>query len=532
MPSRRFGRPAMVVATLIAFSVLTLVFIGEGLKAFVHRDGVSLGKRDITFGLNWQTTIFTPSTGRSEISALNYCSPDPLNTPIPLIINDIQSENVAAEKGSTTVSAILAQGTNTVSFAVQGRSDMVSVILANINSLVTHPTGVSNTARDATGLLAIAMAKSKPSIPSMAISSTATPTDLHSLAAFELLRKAVAYNSHHDPHGESCDCSACVSSIPITIAPPLPTHELMARAFLARAETVTVTVSACPDSASTPSNSTGSGPQSPASAPESPNSTSSGPQSPSSASNSTSSGPKNPASENPNATSPSRPNPPFSNGTETGSGGAPAGSGSAGSSSGGSGAGGSNAGGSNAGGSNAGGSGSGGSGSGGSGSGGSGSGGSGSGGSGSGGSNAGGSGSGGSGSGGSNAGGSGSGGSGSGGSNSGGSGAGSAASASGAVASAASLFSGNSTQPTGNAQPSNNANKPSSTSKSKPAENTPPVSSSSISPPIASQASAASSGIDKSIFTLITPALSNVFYIFSTIAPVAGMVIMGQIWLL
>lgn len=54
MPSRRFGRPAMVVAILIGFSVLTLVFIGEGLKAFVRKDGVSLGKRDITFGLNWQ----------------------------------------------------------------------------------------------------------------------------------------------------------------------------------------------------------------------------------------------------------------------------------------------------------------------------------------------------------------------------------------------------------------------------------------------------------------------------------------------
>ncbi|KAJ8058688.1 hypothetical protein OCU04_012861 [Sclerotinia nivalis] len=458
MPSRRFGRPAMVVATLIAFSVLTLVFIGEGLKAFVHRDGVSLGKRDFAFGLNWQTTIFTPSTGRSEISALNYCSPDPLNTPVPLIIDHVQSENEATEEGSTTVSAILAQGTNTVSFALQGRSDMVSVILANINSLVTRPTGISNTARDATGLLAIAMAKSKPSISSTAISSAATPTDLHSLAAFELLRKAAAYNVHHGSHGESCDCSACISSpaasIPITVAPPLPTHELMARAFLARAETVTVTVSACPDSASKPSNSTGSGPETPASAPESPDSTSSGPKSPSPASNSTSSGPKNPAPapENSNATSPSRPSPPFSNGTETGSGGAPAGSGT--------------------------------------------------------------------------------GGSGAGGSNAGGSGAGSAASASGAVASAASLFSGNSTQPTGNAQPSNNANKPSSTSKSTPAENTSPVSSSSISPPIASQASAASSGIDNSIFALITPALSNVVYIFSTIAPVAGMVIMGQIWLL
>ncbi|KAF7856353.1 hypothetical protein EAF04_009881 [Stromatinia cepivora] len=448
MPSRRFGRPVMVVATLIAFSVLTLVFIGEGLKAFVHRDGVSLGKRDITFGLNWQTTIFTPSTAGSEISELNYCSPDPSNTPVPLIIDHIQSENEATEEGSTTVSAILAQGTNTVSFALQGRSDMVSVVLANINSLVTHPTGISNTARDAIGLLAIAMAKSKPSISSTAVSSAATSTDLHSLAAFELLKKAAAYNVHHGSHGESCDCSACISSpaasIPITAAPPLPTHELMARAFLARAETVTVTVSACPDSASKPSNSTGSGPEAPASAPESSNPTSSGPESPSPASNSTSSGPKNPAPapENSNATSPSRPNPPFSNGTETGSGGAAAGSESAGS------------------------------------------------------------------------------------------GAGGAASASGAVASAASLFSGNSTQPTGNAQPSNNANKPSSTSKSTPAESTSPASSSSISPPIASQASAASSGIDNSIFALITPALSNIVYTISTIAPVAGMVIMGQIWLL
>lgn len=44
----------MVVATLIAFSVLILVFIGEGLKAFVRKDGVNLGKRDFTFGLNWQ----------------------------------------------------------------------------------------------------------------------------------------------------------------------------------------------------------------------------------------------------------------------------------------------------------------------------------------------------------------------------------------------------------------------------------------------------------------------------------------------
>lgn len=44
----------MLVATLIGFSVLILVFVGEGLKAFVRKDGVSLGKRDITFGLTWQ----------------------------------------------------------------------------------------------------------------------------------------------------------------------------------------------------------------------------------------------------------------------------------------------------------------------------------------------------------------------------------------------------------------------------------------------------------------------------------------------
>ncbi|TGO50778.1 hypothetical protein BCON_0176g00110 [Botryotinia convoluta] len=459
MPSRRFGRPAMVVATLIAFSVLILVFIGEGLKAFVRKDGVSLGKRDITFGLNWQTTISTPSTARSEISVLNDCSPDSLNTPTSLIIHHIQSQKQAMEEGSTTVSAILAQGTNTVSFALQGRSDMVSVILANINSLVTHSTGVSNTVRDATGLLAIAMAKSRPSISTTSVQSASNPTDLHSLAAFELSKKAAAYNVHHDSHGESCDCAACISSpaasIPITIAPPLPTHELMARAFVARAETVTVTISVCSDSASKPSNSTGSGNQSPppasgpknsAPAPESSNPTSSGPKNPSPASNSTSSGPKNPVpgSENSNATFPSRPNPPFTNSSNSGAGSGGAAAESAGSDA----------------------------------------------------------------------------------------GAGGAASAPGAVASAASLFSGNTSQPTGNAQSSNKGGKPSTTSKSTPAENTSPATSASISPPIASQASAASTGIDNSIFALITPAVSNIVYVISTIGPIAVMVVMGQIWLL
>ncbi|TGO20251.1 hypothetical protein BPAE_0319g00080 [Botrytis paeoniae] len=469
MPSRRFGRPAMVVATLIAFSVLILVFIGEGLKAFVRKDGVSLGKRDITFGLDWQTTISTPSTARSEISALNDCSPDSLNTPTSLIIDHVQSQKQALEEGSTTVSAILAQGTNTVSFALQGRSDMVSVILANINSLVTHPTGVSNNVRDATGLLAIAMAKSRPSISSTSVQSASTPTDLHSLAAFELSKKAAAYNVHHDSHGESCDCAACISSpaasIPITIAPPLPTHELMARAFVARAETVTVTISVCSDSASKPSNSTESGNQSPqpasgpknsAPAPESLNPTSSGPKNPSPASNSTSPGPKNPVpgSENSNATSPSRQNPPFTNSTNSGAGNGGAGNEGAGS------------GGAAAG------------------------------------------------------------------SVGSGAGAGGAASASGAVASAASLFSGNTSQPTGNAQSSNKGSKPSTTSKSTPAENTSPATSASISPPIASQASAASTGIDNSIFALITPAVSNIVYAISTIGPIAIMVVMGQIWLL
>lgn len=194
-----------------------------------------------------RTTIFTPSSGRSEISPLNDFSPDSSNTPVPISIEQIQSRWEPTKEGSTTVSAVLAQGTNTVSFALQGRSDMVSVILANINSLVTHPTGVSNTVRDATGLLAIAMAKSKPSVSSTAVPSIATPTDLHSLAAFELLKKAATYNVHHDSHGEACDCAACNSSpaasIPITAAPPLPTHELMARALMVRAETVTVTVS-------------------------------------------------------------------------------------------------------------------------------------------------------------------------------------------------------------------------------------------------------------------------------------------------
>ncbi|TGO50972.1 hypothetical protein BOTNAR_0373g00040 [Botryotinia narcissicola] len=267
MPSRRFARPAMAVATLIAFSVLILVFIGEGLKAFVRKDGVSLGKRDFAFGLDWQTTISTPSTARSEISALNEYEPASLNTPTSLIIDHTQSQKQAMEEGPTTVSAILIQGTNTVSFDLQGRPDMVSVILANINSLVTHPTGVSNTVRDATGLLAIAMAKSRPSISSTSVQLASTPTDLHSLAAFELSKKAAAYNAHHDSNCETCDCAACISapaaSIPITTAPPLPTHKLMARAFVARAETVTVTISVCSDSASKPSNSTGSGNQSP-----------------------------------------------------------------------------------------------------------------------------------------------------------------------------------------------------------------------------------------------------------------------------
>ncbi|KAA8575915.1 hypothetical protein EYC84_006080 [Monilinia fructicola] len=497
MPSRRFGRPAMVVATLIAFSVLTLVFIGEGLKAFVRKDGASMGKRDIIFGLNWHTTIFTPSTGRSEISALDDCSPGSSDNPTPLVIDHIQPQRQAIGERSTMVSAILAQGTNTVSFALQGRSDMVSVILANINSLVTHPTGISNTVRDASGLLAIAMAKSNPSVTRPSVPAAATPTDLHSFAAFELLKKATTFHDRHDFHGEACDCAACIlsseASIPITAASPLPTHELMARAFGARAETVTVTVSVCedttpkvsnsagsgnqsPPSASAPaSNSTLSGPKNPSPAPETSNSTSSGPTGPSGAkgpqspSNSTSSGPKNPAPvpENANPTSPSRPNPPFANGTDTGSGVAAVGSGSPGSGSSGSGSSGSGSSGSGSSGSDA------------------------------------------------------------------SSGAGGAASASGAVASAASLFSGNSSQPTGNAQPSNNAGGQStSASKSTPAENTSPVTSASISPPIASQASAASSGIDNSIFSVITPGLSNIVYIIWTIAPIAGMVIMGQIWLL
>ncbi|RAL60228.1 hypothetical protein DID88_000008 [Monilinia fructigena] len=349
------------------------------------------------------------------------------------------------------VSAILAQGTNTVSFSLQGRSDVVSVILANINSLITHPTGVSNTVRDASGLLAIAMAKSNPSVTRPSVPAAATPTDLHSFAAFELLKKATTFNGRHDFHGEACDCAACILSpaaaIPITAASPLPTHELMARAFGVRAETITVTISygvwdktpkisnstgsgnQNPASAPAPaSNSTLSGPNNPSPAPETLNSTSSGPNGPnipSPPSNSTSSGPKNPRTcpENSNPTSPSRPNPPFANGTDNGSGGAAAGLG-----------------------------------------------------------------------------------------------AGGAASAS---------------DPTGNAQPSNNAGGQStSTSKSTHAENTSPVTSASISPPIASQASAASSGIDNSISQSSHLVFSNIVYIIWTIAPIAGMVITGQIWLL
>ncbi|QSZ36438.1 hypothetical protein DSL72_006317 [Monilinia vaccinii-corymbosi] len=506
MPSRRFGRPAMVVATLIAFSVLTLVFIGEGFKAFVRKDGASLGKRDIIFGLNWQTTIFTPFTaGGSDISTSNDCSPDSSNIPPPLINHHSHSQKQAIEAGSTTISAILAQGTNTASLALQGRSDMVFVILANINRLVTHPTGVSNTVRDASGLLAIAMAKSNPSDTKAPATYAATPTDLHSFAAFELLKKAATY-SHQDSHGESCDCAACNPSpaapILITAAPPLPTHELIARALGARAETATVTVTVtftdtvCEDeppktSSSTgpdnqiptpapapASNTTSSGPKNPVPASQGSNLTSSGPSGPKNpppASNLTPSGPNNPAPapDNSNPTSPSRPNPPFVNGTDTGSGGATTGSGSSGSGAGsgaGSGPSGSGAG---------------------------------------------------------------SGSSGLGSGSGADSGAGGAASASGAVASAASLFSGNSSQPTGYPRPSNNpGSKSPSASKPTPADNTSPVQSAGISPPIASQASAASSGIDNSIFSVITPALSNVVYIIWTIAPIAGMVVMGQIWLL
>lgn len=178
---------------------------------------------------------------------MNDCSPGSSDTLVPLIIDNIQSQKQATDEGSTTVSAILAQGTNTVSFALQGRSDMVSVILANINSLVSHPTGPSNTARDASGLLAIAIAKSHPSVSATALSSAFTSTGIHSLAGFELLKKAGTLDAHHGSHGESCECAACLSSpatsFQITAAPPLPTHELMARAYVARAETVTVTVS-------------------------------------------------------------------------------------------------------------------------------------------------------------------------------------------------------------------------------------------------------------------------------------------------
>jgi hypothetical protein len=42
----------MVVASLIALSIFTLVFIGEGFKVFVRKDGIDLGGRDFSFGLH------------------------------------------------------------------------------------------------------------------------------------------------------------------------------------------------------------------------------------------------------------------------------------------------------------------------------------------------------------------------------------------------------------------------------------------------------------------------------------------------
>jgi hypothetical protein len=157
------------------------------------------------------------------------------------LVDGTQYDEDAVDAGSTTVSTFLAQGTNTVSLALEGRSDMVSVILANINSLVSHPTTSANSARDATGMLAIAMANAKPSASRTAALSVTT-SSLESLAAFELFKKSGMQEYH--AHSDDCDCASCVASpaalSPLTAAPHFPTlHPLMPRAYMA---TVTVTV--------------------------------------------------------------------------------------------------------------------------------------------------------------------------------------------------------------------------------------------------------------------------------------------------
>ncbi|PQE14006.1 hypothetical protein CJF30_00006809 [Rutstroemia sp. NJR-2017a BBW] len=324
MPSRRVGRPVMVVASLIAFSVFTLVFIGEGFKLFVRKDGIDLGRRDFSSGLHLRRELMTlfraasnSISDRDVASEHVDCHGHVSVIPALPLVDGTQYQEDVVDAGSTTVSTFLAQGTNTVSLALAGRSDMVSVILANINSLVSHPTTSGNSARDATGMLAIAMANAKPSAPRTAALSVTT-SSLESLAAFELFKKSAMQEDH--VHSGDCDCASCVASpvalSPLTAAPHFPTlHPLMPRAYMA---TVTVTVTSCSDSSGKgpSSNSTAPADNNPESEPvSSPKSTSPGGNNPASSpesSNSTASGGENPApapeSASSNPTKPGSPN--------------------------------------------------------------------------------------------------------------------------------------------------------------------------------------------------------------------------------
>ncbi|KAM3077964.1 hypothetical protein ACMFMF_004377 [Clarireedia jacksonii] len=244
--------------------------------------------------------------------------------PTFLVADGTQHEK-EVDAGSTTVSTVLTQGTNTVSLALQGRSNMISVILANIDSLVSHPTASSNSARDATGLLAIAMANEKPSVSKTAAPSV-TISSLESIAAFELFKKYALQDDY--VHSDDCGCVSCITSpaalSPLTAAPPFPTlHPLMARADMA---TVTVTVTSCPNSSAKgpSSNSTAPGGKNPASGPESSNSTTSGGKNPAPAPESASNSTK-PVNPNSSSTSVG----PFANNTRSGQGAAGSSSGSA-----------------------------------------------------------------------------------------------------------------------------------------------------------------------------------------------------------
>jgi hypothetical protein len=223
------------MAVILGEGISLSVYIsGEYYSSFVHKARWEL--------MNSSFRAATNSINNRDVASAQVDCHDHVSVlPTLMFVDGIQYEEEAVDAGSTTVSTFLAQGTNTVSLALQGRSDMVSVILANINSLVSHPTASSNSARDATGMLAIALVNAKPGVSRTAALSVTT-TSLESVAAFELLKKSALQDDH--VHSDDCDCASCVASPvalpPLTAAPPFPTlHPLMPREYMA---TVTVTV--------------------------------------------------------------------------------------------------------------------------------------------------------------------------------------------------------------------------------------------------------------------------------------------------